>query len=189
MLSYLASSLPPGTSAQARLTALQCCLRAGPSGHVRLPAGLLHGMRLPRGHALWQELEDARWLRMESTGTFRHRSVRAQILDDLSTGVTRRERARAADWALRVTCLRHLRHSSAAGRLTVLTLTAHTSAGSPHGLADSGQLRRLCDLSAVQLAQALDLFTNSGLLTSWALDAVSEDLTWTLAQPVIGDPP
>lgn len=88
-----------------------------------------------------------------------------------------------------MTCQRHFRHSSAAGRLTVLTLTAHTSAGSPHGLADSGQLSHLCDLTLVQLTQALDLFTDSGLLTSWALDAVSEDLTWTLAQPVTGDPP
>lgn len=48
MLTYLASALDCVTSPAARLLALQCALRANAHGWVRLPAGLLRGMRLRR---------------------------------------------------------------------------------------------------------------------------------------------
>ncbi|UUU28999.1 hypothetical protein JIX56_03270 [Streptomyces sp. CA-210063] len=50
----------PAFPPAARLPALQCALRADACGQVRLPAGLLHGMRLQGRQELWQELAQDR---------------------------------------------------------------------------------------------------------------------------------
>ena len=62
MLTYLGAALPRFTSPAARLLGLQCALRTNSRGHVRLPTGLLRGMRLGGHRELWQELAHAGWL-------------------------------------------------------------------------------------------------------------------------------
>ncbi|MEV7427719.1 hypothetical protein [Streptomyces sp. NPDC091212] len=182
MLNYLATSLPSGTGAPARLLALQCVLRTSASGHVRLPAGLLRGMRLPRGLALWQELEDTRWLRLQpSNAPKKHGgAVAAQILDDLTAIAARHERTRAAGWALQVACSRHLRGLDATGRLAAITLASYTA--TEHlGRWDGEQLLHICGLTTQnRLDQLLHALTTAGFLSSWA-PARDGDICWRLS--------
>ncbi|WP_199923787.1 hypothetical protein [Streptomyces scabiei] len=64
MLSYLAAALPDGTSPATRLIALQCALRINTNMQVSVPRGLLRSLRLGTNQSPWQELEQARWLRL-----------------------------------------------------------------------------------------------------------------------------
>lgn len=99
ILTYLAAALPRFTSPATRLLALQCALRADTSAYVRLPGGLLRGMRLCGRRELWEELEHADWLRHTAS---RNPHVEAQLLDAavLAHGPGRHVRARAAQRAL-----------------------------------------------------------------------------------------
>lgn len=107
MLSYLATALPHGTSAEARLLALQCTLRTDSRGRARLPTGLLNGMRLRHDQPIWEELEQAHWLRLLTSddGRTHSRPRTAQLLDAVThtQAPSRTDRHQAADWALRVT--------------------------------------------------------------------------------------
>ncbi|MGI5401475.1 hypothetical protein ACQEVG_38115 [Streptomyces sp. CA-135486] len=140
-------------------------------------------MRLGGSLAPWHELENAHWLRLQpATGPGRG-SVAAQLLDDLRTAPTRRDRARAADWALRVSCTKRLRLRGAYGRLGALAVAAHTPAGTAHGTAENSQLSRACGLPVHELANLLDLLGEVGFVTSWKFEPDSEDLTWILHPP------
>lgn len=101
ILSYLAAALPAGTSAAARLLALQCALRVNTGMHVRLPNGVLRGLRLNTVQDPWRELEHARWLRIIPATAANE--VAAELLDAtlLGQAPARPDRIRAADWALR----------------------------------------------------------------------------------------
>ncbi|MCL7382295.1 hypothetical protein [Streptomyces sp. 35G-GA-8] len=183
MLSYLAASLP-AASARARLLALQCSLRAGRSGRVRLPAGLLRGMRLAHDYTLWQDLEDARWLRLPLIDASGYRSVSPQIMDDFSVAAPRHERTRAAGWALRITGDRRLRRLSPAARVTALALSAHTPVG-VEGSWDAAQLLRVCGLPAQsRLRPVLAGLTDAGVLSSWTTDN-DRDIHWRLPGHVL----
>ncbi|MFD5752478.1 hypothetical protein [Streptomyces sp. NPDC127033] len=192
MLSYLAASLPLDVSAEARLLALQCALRADRSGLVRIPAGLQRGMQLDRNFVLWQELESAGWIRVQSAEASWHRSVTVQILDDFSQSAPRAERARAADWALRAVPPKRLSLLSATGCLAVLVLTAHTPAAQEGGW-DAEQLARLSGLPDLpHLHQVLGEIEDAGFLAFWKADGLG-DLHWRLpTRPVaahdIADP-
>ncbi len=59
-LTYLAAALPQFTSAAARLLAVQCTLRVNTHGPARMPAGLLHGMRLRGGRTSGRNLPTER---------------------------------------------------------------------------------------------------------------------------------
>ncbi|MGW3687105.1 hypothetical protein [Streptomyces sp. NPDC005125] len=112
------------------LLALQCALRSNTSGLVHLPAGLLRGMRLGRDLAPWDELEEARWLLRlpHPTEQMGPRTAAGQLLDAtvLTQEPARRDRQRAADWALRVVSRPRLRALPAADRVTALVLTRTT---------------------------------------------------------------
>ncbi|MET8697173.1 hypothetical protein ABZV65_32070 [Streptomyces bauhiniae] len=99
MLTYLATALPRSASPAARLLALQCALRASADRLVRMPAGLLRGMRLHGRSDVWDELAEGHWLRAPD---LRSAPVQVQVLDyairDQTPG--RAARRRAAHWAL-----------------------------------------------------------------------------------------
>ncbi|WP_052457506.1 hypothetical protein [Streptomyces sp. AcH 505] len=125
MLSYLAVSLPPQTSPTARLLALQCALRTNNRGRVALPNGLLCAMRLLHDPSPWQDLEQAHWLhRPPLIRQLPFRGVEMQLLDPtvLSQTSSRNHRIQAADWALRASYAKRLRHLDEAGRLLTLSL-------------------------------------------------------------------
>lgn len=86
ILSYLASALPAGTCPEARLLAVQCALRANNHGQVRIPTGLLRGMRLGRTSLPWDELEHHHWLHLvqPSTASLHGGTVTSQLLDPLT---------------------------------------------------------------------------------------------------------
>lgn len=182
MLSYLAAALPPDMSAEARLLALQCALRSTTSGQVHLPAGLLRGMRLARTLAPWDELEDARWLRRlphptEQTG---HRPAAAQLLDAtvLTQEPARRDRHRAADWALCVVSRPRLRALRAADRLTALVLTAHHSPGAGRTGMEADHLTRTCGLDRNTLTATLDRLVTVNTVEAWTFEPITEDVSW-----------
>jgi hypothetical protein len=159
MLSYLTVSLPPQTSAAARLLALQCALRTNDRGRIGLPIGLLRSMRLGRDPSPWQDLEQAHWLhRLPPTGPSTCRAVGMQLLDPtvLSQAPSRSDRIQAADWALRASYTKRLRHLDEAGRLLTLTLATHPSAADSAGRVEHGRLTRICGLTAQELATASD---------------------------------
>ncbi|MGW0316105.1 hypothetical protein [Streptomyces flavidovirens] len=185
MLSYLAVALPPETSAAARLVAVQCALRATASAHVRIPAGLLRGMRLDSHNTPLQELADAHWLysaTAEPSGCHQQ-GFSAQILDATvrTQAPARRDRARAADWALRICHANPICLLGVAPRLLALTLASHTPTVSTHGLAETDHLTRMCGLTARELTDSLALLTAARWLQSWTFEPSTEDLRWTLA--------
>ncbi|GHH30406.1 hypothetical protein [Streptomyces lanatus] len=153
MLTYLGTALPQFTSPAARLLALQCALRADTRGHVRLPTGLLRGMRLRQSRELWLELAHAGWLGLPD---FRTLPVQALLLDTavLDQAPGRRVRRRGADWALRPRPLL-LPVAAPALRLTALVLAAHTCARGEHST-DMDILARLCGHSPQQTGELLD---------------------------------
>jgi hypothetical protein len=177
MLTYLAVALPRYSSPAARLLALQCMLRADRHGRVRLPHGLLRGMRL-RGRAeLWNELEYAGWLRCPAPQR-PHADMRLLdvALQDQTAG--RSTRARAAHWALHPVPLAPPRVTSASVQLTALVLAAHTADGA--GSAETDVLTRLCGQSSQQLEDVLDQLVRLGLLTAWRHTAEHGDVSWQL---------
>ncbi|MFZ4240371.1 hypothetical protein ACOZGD_35045 [Streptomyces murinus] len=178
MLSYLAISLPAGVSPQARLVALQCVLRATPDGRVRLPAGLIRGMGLLQPEGARQELADSGWL---CQGSSAGDTADSRLTDPLFGGAGRRQRARAADWSLRV----GHRHGGAgltvAVRLVSLALAAHTPTGTTAGRAEADQVARRCGLPPEELISTLRLLAARQTITSWELASDSGDLTWRYA--------
>ncbi|WP_406373910.1 hypothetical protein OH781_40845 [Streptomyces sp. NBC_01550] len=182
MLSYLAAALPPDMSTEGRLLALQCALRSNTSGQVRLPAGLLRGMRLARTLVPWDELEDARWLRRlpHPTKQTGHRTAAAQLLDAtvLTQEPARHDRHQAADWALRAASRPRLRALPAADRLTALVLTAHHSPDAGRTSMEAEHLTRTCRLDQNTLTATLDRLVTANIIRAWMLEPVTEDVSW-----------
>ncbi|GHH30144.1 hypothetical protein [Streptomyces lanatus] len=179
MLTYLGSALPRFTSPAARLLALQCALRTDVRGHVRLPAGLLRGMRLRGNRELWLELAHAGWLALPD---FRALPAQAWLLDAavLDQAPGRRARCRAADWALRPTPLT-LPAAAPALRLTALVLAAHTCTRSEHST-DMDILTRLCGHSAQQTGELLDRLVATRTLQAWQHNRETDEAVWQLPQ-------
>lgn len=179
MLTYLSAVLPQFTSPAARLLALQCALRADTGGYVRLPRGLLRGMRLRGRTELWEELEHADWLR-RTVG--RHPYVEARLLDAaLLSQQDSRARARAAQWAMRPTPLAVPAGLPPAVRLTALALASHTSDDACS--TDLKVLARLCGHSPQQTAELLDRLVASHALTAWRHNRETDEVFWWLPPP------
>lgn len=179
MLVYLASALPQSCSPGARLLALQCALRTNGCGEVRLPTGLLRGMRLHQRIDLWEELEYAHWLRRDN-----RRPVRARLLDAAMQAQPQRlQRARAAHWALRpLPRCPAPRTLPGAARLAALVLAAHTRPDGT-GTAELDLLMHLCGQTPRQLNDLLDLLTRSRILSSWHDIRSEGEVLWQLGRP------
>jgi hypothetical protein len=186
MLTYLSAALPRFTSPAARLLGLQCALRVDTRGHVRLPAGLLRGMRL-RGHRdLWQELAHADWLEPPDV---RSAPVQLRLLDAavLDQAPGRRARCRAAHWALHPAPLT-LPAEPPALRLTTLALAAHISLSTEHST-EMDTLARMCGHSPQQTGELLDRLVTTGTLTTWHHNRETDEAVWQLPQPLRTSPP
>lgn len=179
MLTYLAAALPQFTSPAARLLALQCALRADTAGCVRLPDGLLRGMRLRGRTELWEELEHAGWLRRAAG---KHPHMEAQLLDAavLSQQPGGRARARAAQWAMRPTPLTLPTGRPPAIQLTALALASHISGDI--GSTDLEVLARLCGHSPHQTAELLDRLVAANALATWQRNRETDEVFWRLPQ-------
>ncbi|WP_232107619.1 hypothetical protein [Streptomyces gossypiisoli] len=179
MLTYLGVALPRFTSPAARLLGLQCALRADTRGHVRLPAGLLRGMRLHGHRELWQELAYAGWLEPLAV---RSVPVQVRLLDAavLDQAPGRRARCRAAHWALHPAPLT-LPAAPPALRLTALVLAAHTSADAEHST-DMDILARLCGHSPQQTGELLDRLVTTRTLRAWHHNRETDEALWQLHQ-------
>ncbi|WP_031191175.1 MULTISPECIES: hypothetical protein [Streptomyces] len=180
MLTYLAAALPRFCSPTARLLALQCALRADRHGHVRLPGGLLRGMRLG-GHAVpWHELAHAGWLHPTASAKNTHTGVAAQLLDPavLTQAPTRGDRARAAHWALQPAPLTTPHGAPPAVHLAALVLATHTTDDT--GSAETEQLTRLTGLPLAQVEDLLDRLLLTRTLSTWHRDAPYDGLRWHL---------
>ncbi|MFE7834755.1 hypothetical protein ACFU53_01360 [Streptomyces sp. NPDC057474] len=178
MLTYLASALPRFTSPAARLLALQCALRADARGQVRLPAGLLRGMRLQGRQELWQELAQDRWLEMP---VLKSAPVTVRLLDAtvLDQAPGRSARRRAAHWALHCAPLVPPAAAPPVLRLTALVLAAHLSGHGSHGT-DMDVLARLCGHSPHQTGELLDRLVALRTLTAWHRDRETDEVVWQL---------
>ncbi|MFE6383829.1 hypothetical protein [Streptomyces roseolus] len=179
MFSLLAASLPPRTSCEARLLALQCVLRCNRIGSLTLPHGLVRGLNLGPSGPLWQEMLDARWVR---TVARTPQGFRTQLNDPLTGLPGRGPRTRAAHWAWAQSSNASVRHTGTAGRLVSVMLLAHTPPALGNGAADSHALARMCGMTLREL-----LITVQGLLDSGALEDCSftggEDLAWSWPRP------
>ncbi|WP_157869024.1 hypothetical protein [Streptomyces atriruber] len=180
MLVYLASALPQSCSPGARLLALQCALRTNDSGVVRLPAGLLRGMRLHHRMDLWDELEYAHWLRREV-----RRPVRARLLDAaMQFQPQRPQRARAAHWALHPLPHRPVPHAlPCAARFAALVLAAHTRPDGT-GAAELDLLTHLCGQTPQQLSDLLGQLSRSGLLLGCHHPRQQDEVSWQVDDSV-----
>ncbi|MFD3613193.1 hypothetical protein ACFWXA_35085 [Streptomyces atroolivaceus] len=182
MLSYLGVALPVHIGATARLIALQCTLRSTPQGYVRIPGGLLRGMRLDDAAYARQDLEDAGWLHVfPRWPQARQQDLTAQLLDATvwSQAPGRLARARAADWALRVCSTPQLRGLEVTPRLLGLTLTAYAEGENPRTCIEAEALTRTCALDATDHSRVLDLLLCTGFLSSWSCDPHTGDLEWS----------
>ncbi|MET9904635.1 hypothetical protein [Streptomyces sp. NPDC006446] len=178
MLTYLSAGLPQFTSPAARLLALQCALRADTSGHVRLPAGLLRGMRLHGRNELWEELEHADWLRRAAG---RHPYVEAWLLDAaLLSQQDGRARARAAQWAMRPAPVVVPAGRPPAVQLAALALASHTLGDASS--TDLDDLARQCGHSPQQTAELLDRLVASHALTAWRHNRETDEVFWWVPQ-------
>lgn len=179
MLSYLAAALPPGTSATARLLALQCALRMNTAMQVRIPRGLLRGLRLDNP-APWHELENARWLVL-TTGPATHQ-IAAQLFDVvlLDQAPARPDRMHAADWAQRASCLSTAGSAAPLLQLAGLYLVAHTDPEAGEGLSELDQIARTCGSEPAKLTHTLDQLAAARLLDSWTVCPALGDLRWAL---------
>ncbi len=182
MLTYLASALPRVTSPAARLLALQCALRAGRHGCVRLPAGLLRGMRLHRRPELWQELTQGGWLGLSDP---RAAKLQVRLLDDavLDQTPSPRARRRAAHWALQPSPFAATATAAAAERLTALVLAAHTTATTP--APELATLAHLCGHSPQQAGEILDRLVARRALSAWSHHRETDEVRW---QPTLPPP-
>ncbi|MFB6931302.1 hypothetical protein [Streptomyces chartreusis] len=180
MLTYLGATLPRFTSPAARLLALQCALRTDIRGSVRLPAGLLQGMRLRQNRELWLELAHADWLALPD---FRTLPVQVRLLDAgvLDQAPGRRARCRAADWALRPVPL-VLPAAAPALRLTALVLAAHTCTRAEHNT-DMDTLTRLCGHSPQQTGELLDRLVVTRTVGTWQHNRETDEVFWQLPHP------
>lgn len=178
MLTYLATALPRFTSPGARLLALQCALRADSRGHLRVPHGLLRGLRLYGRIELWQELARAHWLRLPD---LKAAPVEVHLRDAtlLEHAPGRRTRCHAAHWALHPAPLASLTTAPPAVRLTALVLAAHASPHGQHGV-DMDILARLCGHSPQQTAELLDQLVNTHALSAWHHHRESDEVRWKL---------
>lgn len=174
MLSYLAASLPPHVSAEARALAVQCVLRSDSSGLVHLPPGLTRSLALRHQHEPWEELAATDWLRPTASTT-------SWLIEPLIGAPSRRCRVRAADWFLRSFRSRDIRHLPAEARLVAVALASHTPARSADGVADSTQLARRCGLPPAALIGAIQLLVGNGSIKAWSYEAETGDLRWTAA--------
>ncbi|MCT9113306.1 hypothetical protein N4G69_48665 [Streptomyces mirabilis] len=178
MLTYLAAALPRFSSPAARLLAVQCALRADTSAYVRLPGGLLRGMRLCGRRELWEELEHAGWLRRTAC---RYPHVEVQLLDAavFAQRPGRRVRARAAHWALRPVPLVLPSGWAPAVQLIAVVLATYTSGAV--GSTDMEVLARLCGHSPHQAEELLDRLVASRSLTAWHYCRDSDEVAWRLS--------
>jgi hypothetical protein len=178
MLTYLAAALPRFTSPAARLLALQCALRVNTRGHVRLPSGLLRGMRLYGRQELWEELAHANWLQLPD---LKSAPVEVHLLDEavLDQAPGRGARRHAAHWALRPVPLFVPHTAPPAVRLTALVLASHI-ATQLHHHADMDVLARLCGHSPHQTAELLDRLTTTRILAAWHHHRDTDEVRWQL---------
>jgi hypothetical protein len=146
--------------------------------HVRLPRGLLRGLRLGAPE-LWQDLEQAHWLRTSPMST-RSETI-AELLDPglLGQAPARPDRRRAADWALRAS--RPFKTGQAGGlqQLACVYLAAHTDTEGC-GLAEPDRMAQGCGLQPEELHFLFDQLTATGVLRSWRRCTYTEDLHWTI---------
>jgi hypothetical protein len=180
MLTYLGTALPRFTSPAARLLALQCALRTDACGQVRLPAGLLRGMRLRGSGELWRELAHAGWLQLPD---FRALPLQLRLLDAavLDQAPGRRARCRAAHWALHPAPLA-LPAAAPALRLTALVLAAHSPTQAEHST-DMDILASMCGHSPQQTGDLLDRLVTTGTLAAWRHNRETDEVCWQLRQP------
>ncbi|MEU5331297.1 hypothetical protein [Streptomyces parvus] len=182
MLSYLAAALPAPASAAARLLALQCALRSTTAGKVNIPAGLIRGMRIASEPSALTELEAAGWLRSPSGPT--RTGISVELLDTAvrMQAPARADRARAANWTLRICQMGEIRQLGATPRLLALALAAHLPDETGTPAAEQEVLARMCGLPLQELTPLLDMLVATRFLHSWAHSAVPEDLRWELAR-------
>ncbi|GAA4027080.1 hypothetical protein [Streptomyces plumbiresistens] len=178
MLTYLASALPRFTSPAARLLALQCALRTDARGQVRLPAGLLRGMRLQGRRELWTELAHDRWLEMP---VLRSARVTVRLLDAAVLEQTpgRSARRRAAHWALHMTPLARPAAAPPVLQLAALVLAVHPCEPGGQGI-DMGILARLCGHCPHQTAELLDRLVAVRTLATWHHNRETDEVVWQL---------
>ncbi|WP_181412104.1 hypothetical protein [Streptomyces griseorubiginosus] len=178
MLTYLATALPQFTTPAARLLALQCALRTDLRGQVRLPAGLLRGMRLHQRRELWEELADTDWLELPDP---RPAHVVVRLLDSavLDQAPGRSARHRAAHWAVHSLPMALPSAAPCALRLTALVLAVHACAQTPHS-ADLEVLARLCGHSRHQTQALLDRLVAARTLTAWHHHRDTDEVAWHL---------
>jgi hypothetical protein len=176
MLSYLAATLPPNTTAAARLIAVQCALRMNRSRHVQLPNGLLRSMRLDTPRP-WHELQQARWLPLLPERTTNE--IAAELLDItlLEQAPARPDRRCAAQWALRASS--RARANGVLPQLASLYLAAHTAAEEGTGHSEADTMARACGTDPAALPHVLVSLAETGLLRSWRACQDSGDLHWT----------
>ncbi|MEU1006390.1 hypothetical protein ABZ375_38595, partial [Streptomyces tibetensis] len=180
ILSYLAAALPAGTSAAARLLALQCALRMNTKMHARLPNGVLRSLRLNAVPNPWRELEHARWLRI--TPATAANEVVVELLDAalLGQAPARPDRMRAADWALRASSSSTAGTTGPLPQLASAYLAAHADPQTGSGLSELDQMARACGVPLEELPALLAQLAATGLLRSWQACPDSGDLHWTL---------
>ncbi|MCX4703201.1 hypothetical protein [Streptomyces sp. NBC_01373] len=191
MLIYLAAALPAETGAGARMLALQCALRMNDSAQVRLPYGVLRGLRLGSATDSWRELNEAGILRTLPSDK---RAVAVQILDAglFDQHPARPDRLRVADWAMRSVC-RARANSIPLLQLAALFLIARTARGSDHGATEVDQMARECGFPVAALRPLLNQLVAAGILTSWQVTPEAGELLWRLEpdgfypQPVTDD--
>ncbi|MFJ3658826.1 hypothetical protein ACIPPR_36665 [Streptomyces nigra] len=148
--------------------------------HVRLPKGMLRGLRLNLPD-VWDELERARWLRVMPASEAGE-SV-AELLDAtlLGQAPARDDRRHAADWALRVSCLSRGGAVGPLSRLASVYLAAHATHEAGSGWSPLEQMARTSGVEPSELPCVLDQLAKKGLLASWRVCPESYDLHWTLA--------
>lgn len=180
MLTYLASTLGCAASPAARLLALQCALRADAHGCARLPAGLLHGMRLHRRTEAWQELVREGWLDLPAP---RAACLEVRLLDQvvLDQVPGRRARRRAAHWALQPAPFTVPAAATSAERLTALVLAAHTTPD--RTAADLETVARLCGHSPQQTGELLDRLVAGRTLAAWRHQRDTDEVHWQPSSP------
>ncbi|MER6406235.1 hypothetical protein ABT269_22510 [Streptomyces viridosporus] len=181
MLNYLAAALPAGTSAAARLLALQCALRMNTKMQVRLTRGMLRSLGLNATQGPWRELEHARWLRTVPGNT----SVEAAELLDaalLDQAPARPDRMCAADWALRASSPSTAGTVEPLRQLASVYLAVHAEPEAGKGVSEADQMARSCGVGLAALPTLLAQLTATGLLKSWQICSNSGDLHWTLAR-------
>ncbi|WP_328978433.1 hypothetical protein [Streptomyces canus] len=186
MLSYLAAALPCDMSAATRLIALQCALRMDSRMLVRLPVGVLRGLRLSTPY-VWQELEEARWLR---TLPGHRGEVVAELLDSalLSQYPSRPDRHRAADWALRAGRAARTAGEGPHVQLLSIYTSALSDPATGQGQGEIDRMQRECALEEHGVLTALDRLVATGSCAWWRACPDTGDVQWCCtSEPVMRD--